>query len=338
MAYRYSVQPTFDARDPVTVYVSYFYAFRDVALTNPQKVAHTIQAVASFKRSYDTQTLEPDMAKTPLCMNQYAFMFSTRIPALTADTTQISGGDYCIIMRNGRFFKLRVDLSASDIQRAILWIYKNATEPCTSVGILTTENRDTWFHARELLIKDASNLESLNVIQDALFVVCLDADTPVTTEEKSRSYWHGSGLNRFFDKSLQFIIHDNGKMGFCGEHSMMDATPTNRLCEFICEHLSNLSADPKFKNSSDDLSIRHSNIPSELSFKISKLSKANSKVALQNFKALVKQLFNFHETKVEQHDVKVVEYFGYGKNLIKSFKISPDAYAQMTIQLAYYKM
>lgn len=26
---------------------------------------------------------------------------------------------------------------------------------------------------------------------------------------------------------------------FCGEHSMMDATPTNRLCELLCEELAN---------------------------------------------------------------------------------------------------
>lgn len=34
----------------------------------------------------------------------------------------------------------------------------------------------------------------------------------------------------------------------------------------------------------------------------------------------------------------VLAYQGYGKNLIKKFKCSPDGFAQMIIQLAYYKM
>ena len=32
------------------------------------------------------------------------------------------------------------------------------------------------------------------------------------------------------------------------------------------------------------------------------------------------------------------DYTGYGKGLIKKFKMSPDAYAQMAIQLAYYRL
>jgi carnitine O-acetyltransferase len=57
-------------RDPVTVYVSYFYAFKDVSgLTNAQKVAHTLVAIMRFKQSMDSDTLAPDMAKTPLCTN-----------------------------------------------------------------------------------------------------------------------------------------------------------------------------------------------------------------------------------------------------------------------------
>ena len=32
------------------------------------------------------------------------------------------------------------------------------------------------------------------------------------------------------------------------------------------------------------------------------------------------------------------DYTGYGKGLIKKFKMSPDAYAQMAIQLAYFRL
>ncbi len=41
---------------------------------------------------------------------------------------------------------------------------------------------------------------------------------------------------------------------------------------------------------------------------------------------------------VAKHDLQVVCFEGYGKNLIKKLGVSPDAYAQMAIQLAYFKM
>lgn len=104
------------------------------------------------------------------------------------------------------------------------------------IGALTTENRDVWTSLRkELISSSEKNQQSLDIIERAVFVVCLDDVKPVTKDEISKFCWVGDGRNRFFDKSLQFIIFDNGKAGFNGEHSMMDATPTSRLCEFVCE-------------------------------------------------------------------------------------------------------
>jgi carnitine O-acetyltransferase len=41
---------------------------------------------------------------------------------------------------------------------------------------------------------------------------------------------------------------------------------------------------------------------------------------------------------ISKEDLKVVNFEGYGKALIKKLQVSPDAFAQMAIQLAYYKM
>ena len=41
---------------------------------------------------------------------------------------------------------------------------------------------------------------------------------------------------------------------------------------------------------------------------------------------------------VQAHDLRVVVCSSYGKGLVKRFGVSPDAYAQMVIQLAYYKL
>lgn len=41
---------------------------------------------------------------------------------------------------------------------------------------------------------------------------------------------------------------------------------------------------------------------------------------------------------IAKNEMTVLAYQGYGKNLIKKFKCSPDGFMQMIIQLAYYKM
>lgn len=38
-----------------------------------------------------------------------------------------------------------------------------------------------------------------------------------------------SGHNRWFDKSIQLIVTNNGKAGLVGEHSMMDGMPVVAL-------------------------------------------------------------------------------------------------------------
>ena len=45
----------------------------------------------------------------------------------------------------------------------------------------------------------------------------------------------------------------------------------------------------------------------------------------------------FNQT-IAKHDLTVMPFYGCGKKLIKTFKCSPDAFAQMAIQLAYKRM
>lgn len=190
------------------------------------------------------------------------------------------------------------------------------------IGVLTSENRDNWTKTREIILKDSSNQKSLDIIEKAAFVVCLDDSSPVTRHDFSRQLWHGDGRNRFFDKALQFIVFDNGKAGFMGEHSMMDATPTSRLCEFILESIDkrtiNFDASDSLPDGPTPLKINFNLVPSVLEA----IGKAE----------------NAFDNLIKDQDLKAVYCPQYGKNLIKKFGVSPDAYAQMVIQLAYYKL
>ncbi|CEI91232.1 Putative Carnitine O-acetyltransferase [Rhizopus microsporus] len=159
-------------------------------------------------------------------------------------------------------------------------------------------------------------------IESSDFVICLDDSKPVTRDEGSRACWHGDGRNRFFDKPLQFIVFENGKAGFMGEHSCMDGMATCRLNEFVCDGL----ARNKIEHGPTDI---RSDLPEpqELHFDINSQVSKDIEAAETNFENLIKK-----------HELTVLNYQAYGKDLIKKYKCSPDGFAQMIIQLAYYKM
>ncbi|KAJ5339778.1 hypothetical protein N7452_006506 [Penicillium brevicompactum] len=67
--------------------------------------------------------------------------------------------------------------------------------------------------------------------------------------------------------------------------------------------------------------------PKPINFKLNDASNEAIDIAAQ-----------YHRKQIASHELVVQAYQGYGKGLIKKFKCSPDAFVQMTIQLAYFKM
>ncbi|KAI6090185.1 acyltransferase ChoActase/COT/CPT [Hypoxylon rubiginosum] len=321
-------------RDPVVPYVSYFYSHRDDRRRrNPAKRAAALTTAAlEFKKQVDSGELEPEyMKKLPICMDSYKWMFNaSRVAAKPADyPVKYDPKDHkhIIVIRKNQFFKVahEVDgrqLNTSELEAQFKRVYELA-QRVPAVGALTSENRDIWTDARQLLL-DASpkNKAALEAIESAAFAVCLDDASPVTLEERARQYWHGDGQNRWYDKPLQFIVNDNGTSGFMGEHSMMDGTPTQRLNDYV--------NDVIFGNKLDfsDPSVR-SNLPEPVAvnFEITKEVQTEIDRAVRDFGDVI-----------GQHELAVQAYQAYGKGLIKKFRCSPDAYVQMVIQLAYHKM
>jgi carnitine O-acetyltransferase len=322
-------------RDPVVPYVSYFYSHRDDRRRrDPAKRAAAITTAAlEFKKMVDAGTLEPEyMKKLPICMDSYKFMFNcSRVPAKPADypvNYDPEQNKHILVIRKNQFFKVAHEvagkpLNTSELEQAIRRVYELAGERAPAVGALTSENRDVWTDARAVLLAaDPSNAKAIEAVESASFVLCLDDAKPVTLEERAHAYWHGDGQNRWYDKPLQFIVNDNGTSGFMGEHSMMDGTPTHRLNDYVNDLIFNNKID------FSDPSIR-SNLPdpTPIKFVVNKEVQTEIDRAVQDFNSVI-----------SQHQLAVQAYQGYGKGLIKKFKCSPDAYVQMIIQLAYFKM
>lgn len=108
-------------------------------------------------------------------------------------------------------------MSEREILRNLQAIVADADKvPVTEVaknalGVLTTENRKIWSNLRYTLSQDRSNAACLDVVDRALFAVCLDDATPEGLAELCGNYLCGTyklvgGVqvgtctNRWYDK------------------------------------------------------------------------------------------------------------------------------------------
>ncbi|EJF63177.1 acyltransferase ChoActase/COT/CPT [Dichomitus squalens LYAD-421 SS1] len=323
-------------RDPVVVFVSYFYVHLDDKARPGQakRAAQLLKAILPFRDLVESEQLEPEKVRgAPLAMKSYEWLFhSSRYPVKPVDTAKKfdpKTHNHVVFVRKNKFYKVQLadksgrELSAPELEAQIEKVIALAgNEKAPPVGALTSENRDNWADARAaLLAASPSNAAALEDIESAILVVALDDTKPVTREQASWACWVGDGRNRFYDKH-QLIVFENGKSGFLGEHSCMDGTPTLRLNEFILASLAAGKIDLNGAGTNAELEP-----PQELQFTLDGKTREYIAQAEENFDALV-----------AKHDLEVLHYEGYGKEYIKAFKASPDAWAQLVKQLAFHKM
>ncbi|KAM9117256.1 carnitine O-acetyltransferase isoform 2-T2 [Pangshura tecta] len=305
--------------------------------------AKLIEGILDFKAMIDNETLPVEyLGGKPLCMNQYYQIFSScRIPGPKHDSVvNYAKGKkpplHITVVHNFQFFEL--DVYSSDgsplttdqifIQLEKIWNTSLQTnkEP---IGILTTNHRNSWAKAYNHLIKDKTNKESVRSIEKSIFTVCLDSPIPRVSDDiyKSRmaaQMLHGGGSrwnsgNRWFDKTLQFIVAEDGSCGLVYEHAPSEGPPIVALLDHIVEY----TKKPELVRSP----MIPLPMPKKLRFNITPEIKNDIEKAKQNLNIMVQDL-----------DIKVMVFHHFGKNFPKLEKISPDAFIQMALQLAYYRM
>lgn len=60
------------------------------------------------------------------------------------------------------------------------------------------------------------------MIEKASFVICLDDGIPSTPSERCNQLFLGNPANRWADKTVQYVVFENGISGFIGEHARID--------------------------------------------------------------------------------------------------------------------
>lgn len=305
--------------------------------------ARMISALLEYKVMIDDQTLPIEkLGGQPLCMKQYYHILGCcRIPGPKRDATVLYPGDHgnapkhITIVHNNHFFAVDVygkdqrPLNVDQIYSQLQSVMEQSQETGVPVGILTTEHRDTWAQAYSALTKSKTNRDHLENIHSSIALLCLDKRMPCSSPDEadtvaSNQMNHGggssaNGANRYFDKILQIIIGEEGNIGFNYEHSTAEGPPIIHLADFIISR-----SDKEVPPSPEASAFRN---PLRLDFEMPNEVSVALDAAAKSFDAVVADL-NLISFKFEE----------FGKGFIKSQKISPDAFIQISFQLAYYKM
>ncbi|KAL1117008.1 hypothetical protein AAG570_004336 [Ranatra chinensis] len=353
-------------RSPLVVN-SNFYGI-DAILIHPSKIqaaraATAIHTILQFRRLIERQELEPILLQglVPLCSWQYERVFNTtRVPGIEADKiVHYSDSKHIVVYNKGRYFKVPIYyrhrlLKPCEIEMQMEQILNDTSPPVEGeekMAALTGGERALWASARLEFFFKGTNRQSLDAIEKAAFVVSLD-DEPFEFDENvphkldkfGRSVLHGKGYDRWFDKSFTLCVGSNGRIGFNAEHSWADAAVMSHLWEFsvfdeaagewadapvmghMWEHVisndcrygpdGHTQGNPEFKPPS----------PIRLQWKFP----PSCIVAIEKSNQVVQSLIN-------DVDLRIFMHSAYGKGFMKTCRVSPDAYIQLALQLAYYR-
>ncbi|KIW68432.1 hypothetical protein, variant [Phialophora macrospora] len=357
--------------NPVVLNLNPFFLLEDdpTPARNNQvtRAASLVISALCFVRAVRKEELPPDTLRgTPLDMYQYSRLFGTaRVPTENGCIIgQDSDSKHIVVMCRGQFYWFDAlddnnDLIMTEKDLAInLQVIVDDAEEIPiheaakgAIGVLSTENRKTWSHLRDILTKDegSDNSECLNIVDSALFIVCLDYTEPADvselcgnmlcgTNEVVRGVQVGTCTNRWYDK-LQIIVCKNGSAGINFEHTGVDGHTVLRFASDVYTDTIlrfaksiNGQAPTLWTSQSPDPSKRDPDSFGDVSTTPHKLEWdmiPELQIALR-----------FAETRladlIHQNEFQTLDFAGYGKNFITSMGYSPDAFVQMAFQAAYY--
>lgn len=300
--------------------------------------------ILDFRQSLLSGTLPVElMGGQKLCMNQYTRMFnSCRVPGVDVDEIVIVSEPvrHIVVLHNNAVYSFDV-LDAAGVAlpyatielqfsrvRAMGCMYMGGAGVEPEVSVLTSERRDNWAKSRDALrALDPCNVESLRVVETSLFVVAFDRGCTHDIEEMARLSLHGNGRNKWFDKPFNLIVFDNARVGVNGEHTWADALVVARMFNVvgaaIIKELRGVGFPARVSLSE---AARVPN-PAKLAWRL-------DSPLLEAVEAASAAMFRLTGTV----DLRTLEFGHFGKGLMKRYRMVPDFFVQMAIQLAFYRV
>ncbi|XP_076023648.1 carnitine O-palmitoyltransferase 1, liver isoform isoform X2 [Genypterus blacodes] len=336
-------------RGPIMVNSNYYgMDFLYVTPTPVQaaRAGNTIAALLLYRRKVNREELKPSRVPgtvIPLCAAQCERMFNTtRTPGVQTDVLQHwQDSEYVAVYHRGRYFRLWVYragrlLCPREIEHQIQKILDDLSPPQPGedrLGALTAGDRIPWSQVRKQHFSSGVNKRSLDVIERSAFFVTLDdeeqgmmgEDPAGNLDRYAKSLLHGKCYDRWFDKSFSIVIYKNGKSGLNAEHSWADAPTVAHLWEFtLATDAFQLGYTEDGHCKGDvDRSLPH---PQRLVWDIT------TEVQSQVVRSLA-----VAQALADDVDCHVFPFKEFGKGRIKKLRISPDAFIQLSLQLAYFR-
>ncbi|XP_073514133.1 carnitine O-palmitoyltransferase 1, liver isoform isoform X1 [Phyllobates terribilis] len=336
-------------RGPIMVNSNYYamdYLYVLPTTIQAARAGNAIHSLLLYRRKLDREEIKPILlmgSTVPLCSSQWERMFNTsRIPGEETDTLQhIKDSKHIVVYHKGRYFKVWLYhdgrlLKPREIEQQMQQIIDDKSEPQAGeehLAALTAGDRVPWATARKDYFGNGKNKLSLDAVEKAAFFVTLDEteqgynkEDPVTSLDKyAKSLLHGKCYDRWFDKTISFVVFKNGKTGMNCEHSWADAPIVGHLWEYVM-------ATDKFDLGYEEDGHCKGDVnpsippPSRLQWEIPEECQNVIESSLTVANALADDV-DFHSFPFD----------AFGKGLIKKTETSPDALVQLALQLAHFR-
>jgi carnitine O-acetyltransferase len=324
-------------RDRIALNANFFFLFEDVPLGRVERATALITGALAVKRQVDAEELPPRFVRgVPTSMVQFRYLFSTtRIPGAVQDSVRApysaeapgpSTARHVLVWHRGNAFALdvvgpdgtpRTPVEIAAGLQALLDLDSPRNDD--SVGHLTTKARAAWASDRgALLALDAANAAALDVVETALFCVCLEDGVPRDDLEAGDRLLHGDSASRWFDKALSFVVFGDGRAGINVEHCELDGTTILGLVDAVLgvtteEHAARAGA-------------RAHGVPEPRPVRF---------VLDDALRQAVREAARSFADYAAATATAALRFDGVGADRVKALGMSPDAFAQLAFQLAH---
>nr|CAG4638380.1 EOG090X04D9 [Cyclestheria hislopi] len=279
----------------------------------------------------------------PLCSWQYERVFNTtRVPGIETDRiVHLDDSTHIVVYCHGKYFKLCLYhkgrlLRPCELEIQLQRIIDDDSpvhEGEEKLAALTAGDRTSWAKTRTQYFGKGINKVSLQTIESAAFVVALDDEEynydphdHTQLDRYGQGLLHGKGYDRWFDKSFTLVFGKNGRMGFNAEHSWADAAVIAHLWEVVVSEDVLYGQGYKEDGHCKGVAEFEPPVPIRLKWEIPKPCIEQIEASYQVALSLLNDV-----------DLRLYVHSAYGKGLMKKCRVSPDAFIQMSLQLAYYR-
>lgn len=294
-----------------------------------QRAATLIFNLLKFYWNIKHHALEPDrdlfqINRPPLCMVQYNHLFGrSRLPGLKRDSVVMAENpNHIIVIRHHQFYALKLIQAEQlptleDIQQQLDWIVEQRTPDAPGIGVLTTLPRTQWAVLRSYMTTFApENAQSLEWLDQALFVVCLDETIPEDLTAALENAFYSNGKNRWFDKPIQLIVTANAQAAINIEHTGFDGYTVMRMT-------STLNQPPD--------ETGQTGIPLEPPIPLKWRLTPEIVAEIEQASADLQQLMG-------QNQTQVLEFTEFGADFLRQQTLNVDGIIQLAFQLAYTRL